>query len=59
MFEYDICLCASEECPRYNECLRGKGIKREGIYTSSYLRETCNENNKYEYFIEMEKRYGE
>ena len=59
MLEYDICLCASEECPRYESCLRGAGIKRVGVYTVSFLREVCNENNKYEYFIETEKRYGE
>ena len=56
MWEDDICLCASKECPRYNECYRGDGKKREGIYTISLLREICNQNNNYEYFIKTEKR---
>ena len=56
MWEDDICLCASKECPRYDECLRGNGTKRKGIYTISMLREVCNQNNNYEYFIKMEKK---
>ena len=56
MFDDDICLCASKECPRYDECLRGNGTKKEGIYTISMLREVCNQNNNYEYFIKAEKR---
>ena len=56
MFENDICLCASKECPRYEECLRGDGIERKGIYTISLLREICNQNNNYEMFIKLEKK---
>lgn len=48
---YDFCLCASVWCPKYNECYRGGKTKREGIYTSSYLGEVCNEENNYENFI--------
>ena len=51
MFEYDICLCASKECPKYEECIRGGLTTRNGIYTMSYLREVCNQNNNYEMFI--------
>lgn len=51
MFEYDICLCASTECPRYENCVRGELTKKQGIYTISYLAECCNENNNYEMFI--------
>lgn len=51
MFEYDICLCASKECPKYSECIRGEKTKREGIYTISLLREICNQNNNYQMFI--------
>lgn len=51
MFEYDICLCASEECPRYKECIRGGKTEKKGIYTMSYLSEVCNQNNEYECFI--------
>lgn len=51
MFDTDICLCASEECPKYKECIRGGKTEKEGIYTMSYLSEVCNQNNKYEYFI--------
>ena len=55
VFDDDICFCASKECPRYEECLRGS-MKKEGVYTISLLREVCNQNNNYEYFIEMEKK---
>ena len=55
MFEDDICLCASEECPKYEDCVRGGKIKREGVYTISYLAEVCNQNNKYECFIGEDK----
>ena len=51
MFEYDMCLCASEECPRYDECMRGGATTKQGIYTISFLREICNQNNNYELFI--------
>ena len=56
MFEYDICLCASEECPRYDDCIRGRKTKREGIYTTSLLSEICNEDTKYECFIGDDKK---
>lgn len=55
MFEYDMCLCESAGCKRYNECLRGNGIKREGIYTTSYLAEICNEENNYAAFVPIEE----
>lgn len=48
---YDMCLCASVECPRYHECCRGGLTKRQGIYTSSFLAEICNESSNYEYYI--------
>lgn len=51
MFEDDICLCASKECPKYKECIRGELTKREGIYTISLLSECCNQNNNYIMFI--------
>ena len=51
MFESDICLCASEECPKYDDCERGGKNKKEGIYTISYLAEVCNQNTQYAYFI--------
>ena len=51
LFEYDICLCASKECPKYEKCIRGGLTTRNGIYTMSYLREVCNQNNNYEMFI--------
>ena len=51
LFEDDICLCASIECPRYEECIRGGVNKKQGIYTISYLKEVCNQNNNYEMFI--------
>ena len=57
MFETDICLCASEECPKYKDCKRGGLVKRQGIYTISYLFEVCNETNNYEMFI-GENEYG-
>ena len=56
IFDDDICLCASKECPRYKECLRGDNTKRKGIYTIALLRECCNQNNDYEMFIKMEER---
>ena len=56
MFENDICLCASKECPRYDECIRGELTKKKGIYTISFLREICNQNNNYEMFIKGEKK---
>lgn len=55
MFEDDICLCASEDCPKYEECIRGGAKKRMGIYTISFLRECCNQNNNYKMFIGVEK----
>ena len=59
MFEYDMCLCASKDCPRYNECLRGAEIKRKGVYTTSYLGDICNENSNYETFIPIHHIEGE
>lgn len=56
IYESDICLCASEECPRYKECLRGTGLKRNGIYTVSVLGEICNEDSEYQAFIPIEER---
>lgn len=50
----DICMCANEECPKYNDCLRGGLIKRVGIYTSSYLYEACYENGEYRLLITKE-----
>lgn len=49
----DICLCASKECPRYENCLRGFEYtkKRKGIYTISYFGETCNEKTNFPDFI--------
>lgn len=58
MFELDICICASKECPRYSKCLRGAGIKRAGIYTMSYLGEHCNESSDFEAFIPCEEEGG-
>lgn len=52
---WDRCLCASEECPHYNECYRGGLTKRQGIYTSSYLAEHCNEKSNYESWIPLEE----
>ena len=43
----DICLCASKDCPRFNECYRGGLTEKKGIYTISLLAEICNENNNY------------
>ena len=54
MWENDICLCASKECPRYDECVRGNDKKKEGVYTISFLRECCNQNNNYIMFIKSE-----
>ena len=51
LFEYDICLCASTECPKYKECIRGELTTRKGIYTMSYLSEVCHKDNNYELFI--------
>ena len=51
LFEYDICLCGSTECPKYEKCIRGGLTTKNGIYTMSYLREICNQNNNYEMFI--------
>lgn len=57
MFEDDICLCASIECPRYNDCMRGDNYKRvDGVYTVSFLKEVCNQNNNYAMFIKLEKK---
>ncbi len=58
MFDDDICLCASKECPRYDECYRnGETKNKKGeIYTVSMLREVCNQNNNYEYFIKLERK---
>ena len=50
-FMYDICRCASSECPKYENCWRGNGQKKNGIYTISYLAEICNNDNNYEMFI--------
>ena len=58
MWENDICLCASEDCPKYQDCLRGAGIKRQGIYTISILSEICNEQTNYKCFIKTEKENG-
>ena len=54
MFERDICLCATVNCPKFQNCLRGAGTKREGIYTASFLGVVCNELNDYAEFIEIE-----
>lgn len=51
----DMCLCASEECPHYNECWRGGLTTRKGIYTMSYLAEVCNEKNEYECWIKEDE----
>ena len=51
LFEYDICLCGSTECPKYEKCIRGGLTTKKGIYTMSYLREICNQNNNNEMFI--------
>ena len=57
MFDNDICFCASKECPRYDECYRnGETKNKGGIYTISMLREVCNQNNNYEYFIKAERK---
>ena len=56
MWENDICLCASKECPRYDECVRGGLTKKEGVYTISLLREICNQNNNYIMFIGENKK---
>ena len=55
MFELDMCLCASENCDRYNDCYRGTGVKRQGVYTQSLLAVICNKDNNYEFFIEREE----
>lgn len=50
----DICLCASENCARRQSCLRATIIDNQdkpGIYTVSYLGETCNANTGYECYI--------
>jgi len=54
MFERDICLCATVDCPKFQNCLRGAGIKREGIYTMSLFGTVCNEQNGYTWFKEIE-----
>ena len=52
IYEDDICRCATENCPKYNQCRRGNGFHHDaGIYTVSFLGEVCNEENNYEYFI--------
>ena len=56
LFSWDICMCASEECPRYNQCLRGSLTKRQGIYTQSFLSEICNEENDYKYQIKEDEK---
>ena len=53
MFESDICICGTTDCPKYNECLRGTGMKRSGIYTMSYFGTICNEENGYMQFIKF------
>lgn len=55
MFENDICLCESRECPHYKECVRGELTQREGIYTISLLAEICNEKNNYIMWIKEDK----
>lgn len=54
MFERDFCSCATKECPKYQDCLRGAGFKREGIFTASFFGDVCNEQKGYTYFIEIE-----
>lgn len=52
----DICLCATEDCPKYKECLRGDGgVRPPGVYTMSFLGEVCNEKNNYADFIPQEQ----
>ena len=47
----DICLCASRECPRHKECLRGIGYDNvKGVHTVSSLAGICRYSN-YEYYI--------
>lgn len=55
MIDYDYCLCATEDCPRYDICVRGGGVKHEpGIHTVSYFGTMCNEENGYMQAIEVE-----
>ena len=55
MWENDICLCSSTDCEKYDNCKRGEGIKRVGIYTQSLLGEYCNKSNNYPEFIPTNK----
>lgn len=53
MIDYDICMCATKDCPRYNICYRGGGFNRgAGIYTVSFFGDVCNESNGYPNFFE-------
>ena len=55
MFEYDICLCNSINCPHKEECERGRS-HGPGIYTVS---EFYNPNIKEcEFFIPIVKKEG-
>jgi len=52
----DICLCASKECPKHKECLRGYQFSKgsPGIYTVSDFKTICNEKTGYTEYIEKE-----
>lgn len=49
----DICTCASEECPKKNQCVRSTQYKKPGIHTVSDLYEFCKVND--EYFIKEDE----
>ena len=55
MFDWrdDICTCASEDCPRKDECVRVIQYHKPGIHTVSDFTELCREGD--EYFIKEEK----
>jgi len=50
----DICTCASQECPRKDECVRSTQYRKPGIHTVSDLYELCKKEN-YEYFIKEDE----
>ena len=52
---WDMCLCASKDCPKYDECCRGGLTQPEGIYTISLLKECCNEDNNYMMWIKEDE----
>ena len=53
MFEYDICLCGSQECPHKEECERGRK-HAPGIYTMSLFYDPNAKNC--EFFIPVVKQ---